>query len=148
MSGQQYEQERRRLNARLGMIVFALLPLPAILMAVGLSPLKMLLGVVSLSASIGVLYPLWWRTNHNPLGPSAVETRARRIAWICRPSGFLCGLASMLSWSVGTGAAELVALVFASAAALLMWFSYSSDKRAEQKLRSPRGTGMGGARAI
>src|SRR5229473_2169787 len=135
-SWQNYERHRRRLKARLGLMVFALLPLPAILIAVGLSPLKMLLAVVSLGMSIGILYPMWWRTKHNPLRASVVERRARRIAWICRPGAFLCGIAAMLSWSVGTEAAEWVALAFAAAAFLLLWFSHFSDRKAEQKLRS------------
>src|ERR1700676_3087757 len=101
---QNYERRGRRLNARLGLIVFALLPLPAILIAVGLSPLWMLLAIASLGMSIGILYPMWWRTKHNPFHASAVEARTRRIAWVCRPSGFLCGLAATLSWSVGSTA--------------------------------------------
>jgi hypothetical protein len=135
-SWQEYEQRRRRLNAQLGLVVLALLPLPAILIAVGLSPLRMLLIVASLGVSIGIVYPMWWRTKHNPLRASAMETCTRRIAWVCRPSGFLCGLAAMMSWSVGTRAAEWVALAFGAAAALLLSFSYFSDKKAEQKLRS------------
>jgi hypothetical protein len=133
---QNYERQRRRLNARLGLIVFALLPLPAISIAVGLSPLWMLLAVASLGMIIGILYPMWWRTKHNPLRASAVEARTRRIAWICRPSGFLCGMAAMLSWSVGTEAAECVALAFAAATFLLLCFSHFSDRKAERKLRS------------
>src|SRR5882762_2053086 len=130
-SWQNYERQRRRLNARLGLMVFALLPLPAILIAVGLSPLRMLLVVASLGVSIGILYPLWWRTKHNPLRASVVERRTRRIAWVCRPSGFLCGLAAMLSWSVGSSAAQWVSLAFGVAAALLLCFSYFSDKKVE-----------------
>jgi O-antigen/teichoic acid export membrane protein len=140
VSWREYEQQRRRLSARLGLIVFALLPLPAILIAVGLSPLGMLLVVASVGVSIGILYPLWWRTKHNPLRASVVERRTRRIAWICRPSGFLCGLAAMLSWAVGTEAAEWVALAFTAAAFLLLWFSHFSDRKAEQELRSERPT--------
>src|SRR6266849_7421308 len=135
-SWKDYERQRRCLNTRLGLMVFALLPLPAILIAVGLSPVKMLLAVASLGMSIGILYPLWWRTKHNPLRASVVERRTRRIAWTCRPSGFLCGMAAMLSWSVGTEAAEWVALAFAATAFLLLWFSHFSDRKAEQKLRS------------
>jgi hypothetical protein len=135
-SWQNYERQRRRLNARLGLMVFALLPLPAILVAVGLSPLRMLLAVASLGVGIGILYPLWWRTKHNPIRASVGETRTRRIAWVCRPSGFLCGLAAMLSWSVGSRAAEWVGLAFGTAAALLFWFSYFSDKKAAEELRS------------
>jgi len=131
VSSQEYEQQRRRLNARLGLVVLALLPLPAILIATGLSPLRMLLIVVSLGVSIGILYPLWWRTKHNPLRTSVVERRTRRIAWLCRPSGFLCGLAAMLSWSVGSMAARWVSLAFGVAAALLLSFSYFSDKKVE-----------------
>src|SRR5258706_11149212 len=126
-----YERERRRLNARLGLTVFALLPLPAILTAVGLSPLRMLLAVSSLGMGIGILYPMWWRSKHNPLRASVVERRTRRIAWICRPSGFLCGLAAALSWSVGSEAGEWVALAFVAAAAFLLWFSYISGKKLE-----------------
>src|SRR6202040_3789581 len=66
-SWQNYERQRRRVNARFGLIVLALLPLPAILIAVGVSPLPMLLIVASLAVSIGILYPLWWRTKHNPV---------------------------------------------------------------------------------
>jgi len=137
-SWQNYEQQRRRLNAKLGLLVFALLPLPAILIAIGLSPLRMLLMVVWLGAIIGILYPMWWRTKHNPHRASIVERRARRIAWICRPGAFLCGIAAMLSWSVGTEAAEWVALAFAAAAFLLLWFSQFSNGKAEQELRSAR----------
>jgi len=76
-SWKKYERERRRLNARLDLTVFALLPLPAILIAVGLSPLRMLLAVASLGMGIGILYPTWWRTKHNPLRASVVERRTR-----------------------------------------------------------------------
>jgi hypothetical protein len=134
VSWQEYEKQRRRLNARLGLVVFALLPLPAILIAVGVSPLRMLVIVASLGVSIGILYPLWWRTKHNPVRASVLETRTRRIAWVCRPSGFLCGLAAMSSWSVGSRAAEWVGLAFAAAAALLLWFSYLSEKKVERNL--------------
>ena len=133
---QNYERQRRRLNARLGLTVFALLPLPAILIAVGLSPLRMLLAVASLGMGIGILYPMWWRSKHNPLRASAVEARTRRIAWVCRPSSFLCGLAATLSWSVGGRAAELGGLAFGVAAALLLGFTHFSDKGAEHELRS------------
>ena len=139
-SRQNYERQRRRLNTRLGLMVFGFLPLPATLIAIGLSPLRMLLVVASLGVSIGILYPLWWRTKHNPLRASVVERRTRRIAWICRPSGFLCGIAAMLSWSVGTEAAEWVALAFAAVAFLLFWFSYFFDRKAERELRSARPT--------
>jgi O-antigen/teichoic acid export membrane protein len=135
-SWENYERHRRRLNARLGLIVFALLPLPAILIAVGLSPLRMLLIVASLGVSIGILYPMWWRTNHSPFRASAEETRTRRIAWVCRPGGFLCGLAAMLSWSVGGAAAAFGGVAFGVAGAVLLWFSYFSDKKAEQDLPS------------
>jgi hypothetical protein len=130
-----YEQQRSRLNARLGLMVFSLLPLPAILIAAGLSPLRMLLIVTSLGAIIGILYPMWWRTKHNPFRTSGEERRTRRIAWACRPGGFLCGLAAMLSWSVGSMAAQWVALAFGAAAALLLSFSYFSDKKAQERLR-------------
>jgi hypothetical protein len=139
-SWQDYKHQRRRLNTRLGLMVFALLPLPAILIAVGLSPLKMLLAVASLGMSIGILYPMWWRTKHNPLRASAVEARTRRIAWVCRPTGFLCGLAATLSWSVGGRVAELAALAFGVAAVLLLCFSYFSDKKAERELLAARRT--------
>jgi hypothetical protein len=137
-SWQNYQRQRRRLNARLGLMVFALLPLPGILIGVGLSPLRMLLAVALLGMSIGILYPMWWRTRHNPLRASAVEARTRRIAWLCRPSAFLCGLAAALSWSVSGRVSELVGTVFCVVGALLLGFSHVCDKRAEQDLRSRR----------
>jgi hypothetical protein len=42
VSRHEYEQQRRRLNAQVGLVVFVLLPVPAILIAVGFSPLRML----------------------------------------------------------------------------------------------------------
>ena len=136
LSWQEYERRRRRLNAQMGLVVLALLPLPAILIALRLSPVRMLVIVASLGVSIGILYPMWWRTKHNPLRALTVETRSRRIAWVCRPSGFVCGLAAMLSWSVGGRVAALIGVVFGGAAALLLWFSYFSDLRAKADLRS------------
>jgi Na+/proline symporter len=135
-----YERQRRRLNARLGLTVLALLPLPAILIAVGLSPVRMLLAVASLGMGIGILYPMRWRTKHNPLRASRVEARTRRIAWICRPTGFLCGIAAMLSWSVATKDGELLGVAFGVACVLLVCFSYFSDKKAERKLLAARRT--------
>jgi hypothetical protein len=134
-SWQNYERQRRRLNTRLGLMVCAFLPLPATLIVIGLSPLKMLLAVASLGMSIGILYPMWWRTKHSPFRASAEETRTRRIAWVCRPGGFLCGLAATLSWSVRSMVAEGIALAFGAASALLLLFSYFSDKKAQQSLR-------------
>jgi|HubBroStandDraft_2_1064218.scaffolds.fasta_scaffold167351_2 hypothetical protein len=131
-----YERQRRRLNAKLGLLVFALLPLPAIFIVLGLSPLRMLLIVASLGVILGILYPMWWRSKHNPFRASSEETRTRRIAWFCRPGGFLCGLVGALCWSVGSVTAVWVALGFVAAAALLLAFSYFSDKRAEHGLRS------------
>jgi hypothetical protein len=134
-SWQEYERQRRRLNSHLGLIVFGLLPLPAILIALGVSPLRMLLIVASLGAILGILYPMWWRSKHNPFRASVEETRTRRIAWVCRPGGFLCALAATLSWSVGSMVAEWIALALGAASALLLLFSYFSDKKAQQSLR-------------
>jgi hypothetical protein len=139
-SWQNYERQRQRLNTRLGLTVLALLPLPAILIAVGLSPVRMLLAVASLGMGIGILYPMWWRTKHNPLRASGVEARTRRIAWVCRPTGFLCGLAATLSSSVATKDGELVGVAFGVAAVVLLCFSYFSDKKAERKLLAARRT--------
>ena len=139
-SWQNYERQRRRLNARLGLTVLALLPLPAILIAVGLSPVRMLLAVASLGMGIGILYPMWWRTKHNPFRASAIEARTRRIAWVCRPVGFLCGLAATLFWSAGGAAAECGGVAFGVAAVVLLCFSYFSDKKAERKLLAVRRT--------
>jgi hypothetical protein len=133
---QEYEKQWRRLKAQLGLVVFGLLPLPAILVAVGLSPVRMLLIVVFLGVSVGILYPMWWRIKHNPLRATVIEKRSRRIAWVCRPVGFLFGIAAMLSWSVGSTAAEWVTLAFSAAAVMMLWFSYSSEKKAKQELRS------------
>jgi hypothetical protein len=129
-----YEQQQRRLNARSGLLVLALLPLPAILIGVGLSALRMLMIIVSWGGGVGILFPIWWRTKYHPFRDSAVERRTRRIAWVCVPAAFLSAVVAMLFWSVGTRAAEWIGAVFGIAAVFLLWFSFSSDQKAKHSL--------------
>ncbi len=136
---QNYERQRRLLNARLGLMVSR----PSIA-----SDLNCRWTFSAEDAAGSCVLGRQYRDSvsvvvedaHNPLRASVGERRTRRIAWICRPNGFLCGLAAMLSWSVGTQAAKWVALAFAAAAFLLLWFSHFSDRKAEQELRSVRPT--------
>ena len=141
-SWQNYERQRRRLNARLGLMVFALLPLPAILMAVGLSPLRMLLVV----ASLGVEYR---DSVSDVVEDEAQSTSCFGVRKGVRGGspgfagqvGLSCGHRSnvvLVGWQ--PKAAEWVGLAFGVAAVLLLCCSHFSDKKAERKLLAARRT--------
>src|SRR5689334_20743821 len=84
----QYNRDRRRLNMRLGLLMVVLIPLPAILLHARFEPLQMLAIVVVVALSVGIIYPLWWRSKHHPWRDDGREKRARWIAVICRTVAF------------------------------------------------------------
>src|SRR5437899_7554730 len=84
----QYNRDRRRLNTRLGLLTVALIPLPAILLRARFEPLEMLALIVVVALSVGVIYPVWWRSKHHPYREDWREKRARRIAVVCRIVAF------------------------------------------------------------
>src|SRR5438046_8431463 len=84
----QYNRDRRRLNTRLGLFMVALIPVPAILLHARFEPLQMLATLVVVALSVGVIYPMWWRSKHHPYREDGREKRALRIAVVCRIVAF------------------------------------------------------------
>lgn len=80
----EYVHARRRLNSRLGLLMFALIPLPMILLRAAFQTLQMLATVTVLAAGAGIVYPMWWRSKHHPCREHARERCTRMIALTCR----------------------------------------------------------------
>jgi uncharacterized membrane protein len=108
----QYARDRRRLNTRLGLFMVALIPLPAILLHARFEPLQMLAIVVAVAVGAGVVYPLWWRSEHHPYREDAREKRTRLIAVTCRTAAFISLVGFMVSWVVGSNVSSWIALTF------------------------------------
>jgi hypothetical protein len=81
----QYNRGRRRLNTRLGLLIVALIPLPAMLLHERFEPLQMLATVVVLALGVGIVYPVWWRSKHHPYREDGREKRARELRWSAEP---------------------------------------------------------------
>ncbi len=94
-----YEQQRRRLNSRLGIYILAMIPVPLILLARGVPPLWMLLTVVCGAVGIGVVYPLLWRARHNPDRQQAQEKRVVRVVAVCRSIAVFSAVAAAVAWA-------------------------------------------------
>jgi hypothetical protein len=120
----EYVHARRRLNTRLGLLMFALIPLPMILLRAAFQPLQMLATVTVLAAGVGIVYPVWWRSNHHPCREDTRERRTRVVAVTCRIVTFVSLVGFMVSWAVGTDLSSWIALAFlvASAAACIVGF--------------------------
>ena len=132
----QYNRDRRRLNMRLGLLMVVLIPLPAILLRARFEPLQMLALVVVVALSVGIIYPLWWRSKHHPCRDDGREKRARWIAVICRTVAFLSLIGVMVSWVVGSNVSSWIALAFLAtgAAAFIVGLEVEEQwKRALQR---------------
>ena len=134
MSWQEYERQRRRLNARLGMYILAMIPVPVVLLARGVSPLSTLLAVVCAAVGIGVVYPLWWRARHSPDRHQAQEKWAVRVVSVCRSVGVFSAVAAAVAWAIldeksrsTTGAIWVVGFLAVAVACFILAF-YFQDK--------------------
>jgi hypothetical protein len=92
--------------------MFALIPLPMILLRAAFQPLQMLATVTVLAAGVGIVYPVWWRSNHHPCREDARERRTSVVAVTCRIAAFVSLVAFMVSWAVGTDLSSWIALAF------------------------------------
>jgi uncharacterized membrane protein len=110
-----YNRDRRRLNTRLGLLMVVLIPLPAILLHARFEPLEMLALIVVVALSVGVIYPVWWRSKHHPYREDAREKRTCLIAVTCRTVAFISLVGLMVSWALGTDSSAWIALVFLAA---------------------------------
>lgn len=131
----QYNRDRRRLNMRLGLLMVVLIPLPAILLRARFEPLQMLALIVVVALSVGVIYPVWWRSKHHPYREDGREKRARRIAVVCRAVAFVSLVGVMASWVVGSDVSSWIALAFLVAGAAAFALGFENEDRWKRILR-------------
>ena len=142
LSWQEYEQQRRRLNSRLGIYILAMIPVPLILLATGLPPLWMLLGVICAAVGLGVVYPLLWRARHNPDRHQTQEKWILRVVMVCRSIAVFAAVAAAVAWATlddpGMRTARL-GYVFAFSFVVLtcFFFSLQAQVRARRASRRP-----------
>ncbi len=120
---------RRRLNTRLGLLMFALIPLPMILLRAAFQPLQMLATVTVLTAGVGIVYPVWWRSNHHPCREDTRERRTRVVAVTCRIVAFVSLVGFMVSWAVGADLSSWIALTFLAAGAAAFVVGFEVEAR-------------------
>lgn len=131
----QYNRDRRRLNTRLGLLMVVLIPLPPILLHARFEPLQMLALVVVVALSVGIIYPLWWRSKHHPCRDDGREKRARRIAAVCRTVALASMVGVMVSWVVGSNVSSWIALAFLVAGGAAFVVGFEVDERWKRILR-------------
>ena len=142
LSWQEYEQQRRRLNSRLGIYILAMIPVPLVLLAKGVSPLWMLLTVVCGAVGIGIVYPLLWRARHNPDRHQAQEKWVVRVVTVCRSIAVFSGVAVAVAWTTlddQSGRISRLAWVLAFSLVALACFLFSlyAQVRTRRALRRP-----------
>ena len=131
----QYARDRRRLNTRLGLVMVALIPLPAILLRASLEPLQMLAIVAAVAVGAGTVYPVWWRSKHHPYREDAREKCTRLISVICRTVAFVSLMGFMVSWVVGTDHSAWIALVLLAAGTTAFIVGVEVEERWRRILR-------------
>ena len=131
----QYNRGRRRLNTRLGLLMVLLIPLPAILLRARFEPLEMLALIAVIALSVGIIYPVWWRSKHHPYREDGREKRARRIAVVCRTVAFVSLVGALVSWVVGSNVGSWVALTFFAMGAAALIVSFEVEARWKRVLR-------------
>ena len=133
----QYNRDRRRLNARLGLLIVVLIPLPAILLRARFEPPQMLAVVVGIALGVGVIYPVWWRSRRHPCREDGREKRARRIAVVCRTVAFASLVGVMVSWVVGSSVSSWIALAFFATGVSAFIVGFEVEERWKRALQRP-----------
>ena len=131
----QYNRDRRRLNTRLGLVMVALIPLPAILLRARFEPLQMLATVMGIALGVGIVCPGWWRSKHHPYREDGREKRARRIAVVCRTAAFASLVGVMVSWVVGSNVSSWIALAFFATGTSAFIVSFEVEERWKRALQ-------------
>src|SRR5215469_16349368 len=108
----EYTRSRRRLNARLALVIVGLIPLPVILLRARFEPLQMLIAVVAVATGVGIVYPVWWRSKHHPYRQDERERRTRVTAVICRVLAFASLVGFLVSWVAGSSLSAWIAVAF------------------------------------
>ena len=123
------------LNTRLGVLMVALIPLPAMLLRARFEPLQMLVTIVVLAVGVGIIYPQWWRSKHHPYREDERERRARVVAVTCRTAAFVSLVGFLVSWVVGTDVSSWIALAFLTAGAGTSIVGVEFEERWKRNLR-------------
>ena len=124
-----YTRDRRRLNTRLGVLMVALIPLPAILLHLRFEPLQMLATVVILALGGGIVYPVWWRSKHHPYREDGREKRTRLVVVTCRTVAFVSFVGFMVSWVAGGSFSSWIALGFLVAGTVTFIVGFEVEDR-------------------
>lgn len=103
LSRGEYERVRRRLNTRLGSYLLCSVPVPLLLLSLGVPPPLVLLLTIGAVVMIGVAYPLWWRTRHNPCRHDVRERWTVRLLFACRSSAIVSAVTAAVVWVAFAG---------------------------------------------
>lgn len=131
----QYTRSRRRLNARLALVIVGLIPLPAILLRARFQPMQMLIAVMAVATGVGIVYPVWWRSKHHPYREDEREKRTRLVVLSCRTAAFVSFVGFMVSWVVGTDVSSWIALAFLAVGTLAFIVGFEVEERWQRLLR-------------
>ena len=131
----QYTRSRRRLNARLALVIVGLIPLPAILLRARFQPMQMLIAVIAVATGVGIVYPVWWRSKHHPYREDDRERRTRVIVLACRTAAFVSLVGFMASWVVGTGISSWIAVAFLVVGTAAFIVGFEVEERWQRLLR-------------
>lgn len=131
----QYTRSRRRLNARLALVIVGLIPLPAILLRARFEPLQMLIAVMAVATGVGIVYPVWGRSKHHPYRHDEREKRTLVVVVVCRILAFASLVGFMVSWVVGSGFSAWVALVLFALGTTAFIVGFEVDERWKRILR-------------
>jgi archaellum biogenesis protein FlaJ (TadC family) len=131
----QYARDLRRLNARLGLVMVAMIPVSVILLRARFEPLQMLATVVLLAVGLGIVYPVWWRSKHHPYREDAREKRTRLISVTCRTIAFVSLVGFMVSWVVGTDDSAWIVLVLLAAGTTALIIGVEVEERWKRMLQ-------------
>lgn len=116
-------------HGRLGLLMVALIPLPAMLLHERFEPLQMLATVVVLALGFGIVYPVWWGSKHHPNREDGREKRTRLVAVTCRTVAFVSLVGFMVSWVVGGTLSSWIALAFLVAGTVTFIIGFEVEDR-------------------
>ena len=103
LSPSEYERGRRRLNTRLGSCLLCSVPVPLVLLSLGVPPPLVLVLTIGAAVMIGVAYPLWWRARHNPGRHDVRERRTVYLLFACRSSAIVSAVTAAVVWVAFAG---------------------------------------------
>lgn len=108
-----YDRNRRKVLRRVGYVLLAILPLPVLLSKTHASPLAILSIALIPAFVLGVIVPVVYRRRYHPDRDLKSERRFTALALVCRPVGFLLGVAALLGMAMDSPVASHAGMVTA-----------------------------------